>query len=183
MSGKLLWVSICYTIFDIIKDNEQEYNNSLFLNYFVFASSPSWCINMKLNFDQNEISFSGTEEVTQKMMPCFGRREALIPYDNLINGNNGNGFFIDFWIYPQTFSSWMLFKYNHETKYFKLFDWFDNINIYAVNKELLDIFPPVIYSNDVKYQFAVNSLMKLNEFVSVFINYYIELINKHTLLS
>lgn len=167
ISEKLFWVSACYTIFNIIKENEEEYENSLFLNYFVFDTSPSWCINMKLSFDQNKILFSGTDEVTQKMMPCYGRREALIPYDNLINLNS---FFNDFWIYPQTLSSWILFKYNHETKYFNLFEWFDNTDINLVNKELLGIFPPVVYSDDVKYQVAVNSLMKLNEFVSVFIN-------------
>lgn len=137
---------------------------------FVSPLVSFWCIDLNIKFEAPEYLFVGGGTKQQKMMPCYGRREAIIPFRPFINQNE---YFNDFLIYPKNITSWMVFKYNSETTFIKLHSWFDNVDLRLVKQDVHKYLPPMsIYDinqkNKILYQLLKNSEKLV--FLLIFLN-------------
>lgn len=74
---------------------------------FVSPLVSFWCIDQNIKFEAPEYLFVGSGTIQQKMMPCYGRREAIISFRPFINQND---YFSDFLIYPKNMTSWGWFS-------------------------------------------------------------------------
>lgn len=96
------------------------------------------------------------------MMPCYSRRNAIIPEKEFTSVNMNIN---DFYIYPENQSTWMVFKYYQLSDSFMLYDWFDINEFYLINPELLTRLPPLRISDNKKYELAIASLSNQEKLV------------------
>lgn len=161
--NKFLWVSACNNILEILRNREGEYQNSLFINLSLFNTAKKWCVNAEVTFeDPVDFFIIGQRTVKQRMMPCYGQREPIIPFAEFMNEK---AYVNDFHIYSNEDKSWMIFKYQHESQTFKLYDWLLIERIPLISTELLSNLPSVSFSGDFKYAMAISSLLEAERLV------------------